>query len=92
MTKEKWEYKQFGDEHRVILKGSFKRLGAGFTSCVPVCEAVSKELAKAIAIAPELVDILEQSLPYLREAAKTDGHANGTYQLASKLLRKWDKS
>lgn len=33
MTKEKWEYKQFGDEHRVIRKGSFERLGPGFTSC-----------------------------------------------------------
>lgn len=92
MTKEKWEYKQFGDEHRVIRKGSFERLGPGFTSCQRICEAETKELAKVIAIAPELVDILEQSLPYLREAAKTDGHANGTYQLASKLLKKWNKS
>ncbi|UYL04510.1 hypothetical protein EPNKCIFM_00208 [Klebsiella phage KP13-16] len=92
MTKEKWEYKQFGDEHRVIRKGSFERLGPGFTSCQPICEAETKELAKVIAISPELADVLEQSLPYLREAAKTDGHANGNYQLASKLLKKWNKS
>lgn len=92
MTKEKWEYKQFGDEHRVIYKGSFERLGVGFTSCRPVCEAQSKELAKVIALTPELADVLEQALPYLREAAKIDGHANGTYQLASKLLKKWNKS
>lgn len=91
MVKEKWEHKQFGDEQRVIRKGSLQRLGPGFTSCSPICEAETKELAKAIAIAPELADILEQALPYLREAAKSDGHANGTYQIASKLLKKWEQ-
>lgn len=57
----------------------------------PICVAGTKELAKAIAITPELADVLEQALPYLREAAKADGHANGTYQLASKLLKKWSR-
>lgn len=90
MSKEQWEHKVFGsDEHRVIRKGSFERLGPGFTSCSPICVAETKELAKAIVLTPELADVLEQALPYLREAAKSDGHANGTYQLASKLLKKW---
>lgn len=44
--------------------------------------------ARLIAAAPEMLELLELSLPYLREAAKSDGHANGTYQLASKLLKK----
>lgn len=91
MYKEQWEYKQFGDEQRVIRKGSFQRLAPGFTSCSPICEAETKELAKAIALTPELADVLEQALPYLREAAKTDGHANGTYQLAIKLMKKWEQ-
>lgn len=91
MTKEEWEYRHMVDEHRVIRKGSFERLGPGFTSCSPVCEAESKDLAKAIALAPELADVLEQCLPHLREVAKTNGHANGTYQLASKLIKKWNR-
>ena len=90
MSKDQWEHKVFGsDENRVIRKGSFERLGPGFTSCSPICVAETKGLAKAIALTPELAGVLEQALPYLREAAKNDDHANGTYQLASKLLKKW---
>lgn len=44
--------------------------------------------ARLIAAAPELCDVLQQALPYLREAAKKDGHANGTYQLASQLMKR----
>lgn len=91
MVKEQWEHKQFGGEHRVIRKGSFERFGPNFTCCSPICETKTKELAKAIALSPELADVLEQALPYLREAAKNDGHANGTYQLASNLLKKWGR-
>lgn len=42
-------------------------------------------------VCADSVDALEQSLPYVKAAAKADGHANGTYQLASNIVSDWKR-
>lgn len=92
MTKEMWEHHEdlFG-ENQVIVKGSLEKYGNGMESYSPICTAENGNLALAIAMCPLIVDALEQSLPYVKAAAKTDGHANGTYQLASSIVSDWKR-
>lgn len=44
--------------------------------------------ARLIANSPEILDALMLSLPYLKEAAKTSGHAFSVYNLARNSIKK----
>ena len=44
--------------------------------------------ARLFVAAPELLEALQQCIPYLREQAKNDGHAFGTLQLVNHVINK----
>lgn len=52
-------------------------------------ETEDEQLAnvRLIAAAPKLLDVLLQALPYVREQAKSDGHAFGTLQLMNNVIK-----
>lgn len=41
-----------------------------------------------IAAAPEMLELLELSLPYLNDAAKTDGHAFAIYNKVARTIKR----
>jgi hypothetical protein len=45
--------------------------------------------ARLIAAAPELLELLELSLPYLNDAAKADGHAFAIYNKVAKTIKRF---
>lgn len=51
-------------------------------------EAEQVANARLIVAAPELLNALLQALPYVREQAKSDGHAFGTLQLINSAIKK----
>lgn len=44
--------------------------------------------AMLIAASPEMLKVILQALPYVREQAKVDGHAFGTLQLMNSIVKK----
>lgn len=76
---------------KLLLKVVLRNTETEWRATPPICTAENGNLALAIAMCPLIVDALEQSLPYVKAAAKTDGHANGTYQLASNIVSDWKR-
>ncbi|AGZ17497.1 hypothetical protein X824_gp023 [Escherichia phage 4MG] len=45
--------------------------------------------ARLIAASPEMLELLELSLPYLNDAAKTDGHAFAIYNKVARTIKRF---
>lgn len=45
--------------------------------------------ARLIAAAPEMLELLELSLPYLNDAAKSDGHAFAIYNKVARTIKRF---
>lgn len=45
--------------------------------------------ARLIAAAPEMLELLELSLPYLNDAAKSDGHAFAVYNKVARTIKRF---
>ena len=90
-TKGEWKYDEFTRAIGIVSRDNDQSYGM-------VCDEVArvefidgqteKYNAKLIEAAPEMLDILIQSLPYLQECAKKDGHAFATFNLADKIIKK----
>jgi len=89
MSKDTWEVFQDDDEIKVIVSGSLEH-GQGWRSYCDVCSEINTiEDANLIAAAPELLELLELSLPYLNDAAKADGHAFAVYNKVAKTIKRF---
>ena len=89
MAKDTWEVFQDDDEIKVIVSGSLE-VGSGWRSYRDVCSEInSLEDANLIAASPEMLELLELSLPYLNDAAKTDGHAFAIYNKVARTIKRF---
>lgn len=80
-------------ESTPILSDYVKRLGIQHWSddergCLNLSQEEQAANARLIAAAPELLDVLLQALPHVREQAKVDGHAFGTLQRMCEIIKK----
>lgn len=89
MAKDTWEVFQDDDEIKVIVSGSLE-VGSGWRTYRDVCSDInSLEDANLIAASPEMLELLELSLPYLNDAAKTDGHAFAIYNKVARTIKRF---
>lgn len=89
MAKDTWEVFQDDDEIKVIVSGSLE-VGSGWRTYRDVCSEInSLEDANLIAASPEMLELLELSLPYLNDAAKTDGHAFAIYNKVARTIKRF---
>lgn len=89
MAKDTWEVFQDDDEIKVIISGSLE-VGSGWRTYRDVCSEInSLEDANLIAASPEMLELLELSLPYLNDAAKTDGHAFAIYNKVARTIKRF---
>lgn len=89
MAKDTWEVFQDDDEIKVIVSGSLE-VGSGWRSYSDVCSEINSiEDANLIAASPEMLELLELSLPYLNDAAKTDGHAFAIYNKVARTIKRF---
>lgn len=89
MAKDTWEIFQDDDEIKVIVSGSLE-VGSGWRTYRDVCSEInSLEDANLIAASPEMLELLELSLPYLNDAAKTDGHAFAIYNKVARTIKRF---
>lgn len=64
------------------------RFSAGFFAGRNCSEIEVEANAQLAMTAPELLDVLIQALPHVREQAKIDGHAFGTLQRMCEIIKK----
>lgn len=69
---------------------SYSKKGAEYDTVVGFWSMDKKTIHDftLIAAAPELLEVLQQCIPHLREQSKKDGHAFGTLQLVNRIIDK----
>lgn len=86
MAKDTWEVFQDDDEIKVIVSGSLE-VGSGWRTYRDVCSEINS--LEDAAASPEMLELLELSLPYLNDAAKTDGHAFAIYNKVARTIKRF---
>lgn len=71
-TKGEWEVKKIHGDLKVIVKGSYEKLGPGMVSYCQVVETENKHDAKLIAASPELLDALQSLYDYVVDVLQVD--------------------